>query len=280
MFKMNKIMSNLTDICVEKGRCWLQINLPLKNLPSINLIILPFASSRSALMQNLIKHARSRNSFVKSQILHCNFIDNVELASPRKKLNCARTQEASKQRSPAEQPWYLAEGRQAFEDACTCIGGPSTEMCTPSHIYHGERIIRTSLDPILLWPRSDTLHWLETHISHIRVPPWGKSKKVAQIYGYWRFHVFFIDKCITFDHLLSALLFLFCSIFPGFSYIFLFPPYWISWDISRYPEAPARYLEYFLMSWWVICYLCYRFLSKIMRTSVMMRKHLLKPCLR
>ena len=27
---------------VEKGRCWLQINLPLKNLPSINLIILPF----------------------------------------------------------------------------------------------------------------------------------------------------------------------------------------------------------------------------------------------
>ena len=52
---MNKIMFNLTDIYVEKGRCWLQINLPLKNLPSINLIILPFASSRSALMQNLIK---------------------------------------------------------------------------------------------------------------------------------------------------------------------------------------------------------------------------------
>ena len=69
MFKINKIMINLADIYVEKGRCWLQINLPLKNLPSINLIILPFASSRSALMQNLIKHARSRNSFVKSQIL-------------------------------------------------------------------------------------------------------------------------------------------------------------------------------------------------------------------
>ena len=80
--------------------------------------------------------------------------------------------------------------------------------------------------------------------------------------------------------LLSALLFLFCSIFPGFSYIFLFPPYWISRDISRYPEAPARYLEYFLKSWWVICYQYYRFLSKIMRTSLMMRKHLLKKCLR
>ena len=106
------------------------------------------------------------------------------------------TNSRSKQTSPAEQPWYLAEGRQAFEDACTCIGGPSTEMCTPSHIYHGERIIRTSLHPILLWPQSDTLHWLETHISHIRVPPWGKLKKVAQIFGYWRFHVFFIDTCI------------------------------------------------------------------------------------
>ena len=159
------------------------------------------------------------------KVKFCNFIDNVELASPRKKLNCARTQEASKQTSPAEQPWYLAEGRQAFEDACTCIGGPSTEMCTPSHIYHGERIIRTSLDPILLWPRSDTLHWVATHISHIRVAPWGKLshtffleiKKVTQIFDNWRFHVFFRKTCISFD-LLSALLFLFCSIFPISSY--------------------------------------------------------------
>ena len=110
-------MFNLTDIYVEKGLCWLQINLPLKNLPSINLIILPFASSRSAFVQNLIKtcaeqKAWSKNSFVKSQILHCNFIDNVELTSPRKKLNCARTQ-ASKQTSPAA---LISCRRQAFAD--------------------------------------------------------------------------------------------------------------------------------------------------------------------
>ena len=111
MFKINKIIFNFTDIYVEKGRCWLQINLPLKNLPSINLIILPFASSRSALMQNLIKHARSRNSFVKSQILHCNFIDNVELASPRKKLNCARTQEANRHHQQSSLDILQKEGK-------------------------------------------------------------------------------------------------------------------------------------------------------------------------
>ena len=118
MFKMKKIMSNLTDIYVEKGRCWLQINLPLKNLPSINLIILPFASSRSALMQNLIKHARSRNSFVKSQILHCNFIDNVELASPRKKLNFARTR-ASKQTNITSRAALISCRRKA--SFCRCM---------------------------------------------------------------------------------------------------------------------------------------------------------------
>ena len=150
MFKMNKIMSNLTDIYVEKGRCWLQINLPLKNLPSINLIILPFASSRSALMQNLIKHARSRNSFVKSQILHCNFIDNVELASPRKKLNCARTQEASKQTSPAAAALISCRRKASFWRCMHLHRTINWDVHSESHLSWGTHYQNLSPpDPIM-----------------------------------------------------------------------------------------------------------------------------------
>ena len=111
MLKMNKIMFNLTDIYVEKGLCWLQINLPLKNLPSINLIILPFASSRSALMQNLIKHAPSRNSFVKSQILQLHRQCGTRVSSQKVKLCTNSSKQTNKHHQQSSLDILQKEGK-------------------------------------------------------------------------------------------------------------------------------------------------------------------------
>ena len=149
MFKMNRKIFNLTDIYVEKGRCWLQINLPLKNLPSINLIILPFASSRSALMQNLIKHAPSRNSFVKSQILQLHRQCGTRVSSQKVKL---RTNSRSKQTNITSRAALISCRRKASFWRCMHLHRRTInwDVHSESHLSWGTHYQNLSRpDPIM-----------------------------------------------------------------------------------------------------------------------------------